>query len=122
MSSSSLLEPDSWEAKVSDYGSANFIQQISVDSEMPGNPAYAAPEARFPDDHTPGMDVYSYGVLLFEMSLQEQPGMSVAGRAEQAKMVHWVPLAQIIEECITHLPKGRPTIARVMEKLKPIPV
>ena len=120
-----LLKPsgaNSWEAKVSDYGSANSIQQISSYSVAPGNPAYAAPEARFPDDHTPKMDVYSFGVLLFEMSLQEQPEMSVAGRAEQAKMVQWVPLAQIIEECITHLPKNRPTIARVMDKLKPIPV
>ena len=40
-----LLKPsgaNSWEAKVSDYGSANFIQQISKTSDMPGNPAYAA--------------------------------------------------------------------------------
>ena len=67
------------------------------------------------------MDVYSFGVLLFEMSLQEQPELSVAGRAEQAKMVQWVPLAMIIKECIAHIPKDRPTLARVMQKLKPIP-
>ena len=48
--------------------------------------------------------------------------MSVHGRAEQAKMVQWDPLAQIIEECIAHLPKGRPTIAQVMKKLEPISV
>ena len=69
-----LLKPsgaNSWEAKVSDYGSANSIQQISSYSIAPGNPAYTAPEARFPDDHTPKMDVYSFGVLLFEMSLHE---------------------------------------------------
>ena len=120
-----LLKPsvaNSWEAKVSDYGSVNSIQQISHYSIAPGNPAYTAPEARFPDDQTAKMDVYSFGVLLFEMSLQEQPEMSVAGRAEQAKMVQWDTLAQIIEECIAHLPKDRLTIARVMEKLKPIPV
>ena len=113
---------NSWEAKVSDYGSANSIQQISSYSVAPGNPAYAAPEARFPDDHTPKMDVYSFGVLLFEMSLHEQPEMSVAGRAEQAKMVQWGSLANIIEECIAHLPKERPTIARVLEMLNSIPV
>ena len=56
------------------------------------------------------------------MSFQEQPEMSVAGRAQQAKTVQWDPLAQIIEECIAHLAKDRPTIAWVMEKLKPIPV
>ena len=68
------------------------------------------------------MDVYSFGVLLFEMNLQEQPEMSVAGRVEQAKMVQWDPLAQIIEECIAHLPRDRSTIAQVMDKLKPIPI
>ena len=68
------------------------------------------------------MDVYSFGVLLFEMNLQEQPDMSVAGRAEQAKMVQWDPLVQIVEDCIAHLPKDRPTIVQVMEKLKSIPV
>ena len=120
-----LLKPSrahGWEAKVSDYGSANSIQQISSYSVAPGNPAYAAPEARFPDDHTPKMDVYSFGVVLFEMGLQEQPEMSVAGRANQAKMVRWVPLAHIIKECIAHLPTDRPTIARVMDKLKLISV
>ena len=55
----------------------------------------------------------SIGVLLFEMSFQELPEMSVTGRAEQAKMVQWDPLAQIVEECITDISKDRPTIARM---------
>ena len=116
-----LLKPsvaNSWEAKVSDYGSANFIQQISIRSEMPGNPAYAAPEAQFPHNHTPKMDVYSFGVLLFEMSLQEQPETSVAGRAKQAKMVQWGSLAEIIEECMAHSCTNRPSIAVVIDKLR----
>ena len=103
-----------------DYGLANSIQQISTYSVAPHNRAYAAPEAKFPDEQTPKMDVYSFGVLLFEMSLQEQPEMSVAGRSKQAKMVQWDPSAQIIEECIAHLLKDRPSIAWVIEKLQPI--
>ena len=120
-----LLKPsadNNWEAKVSDYGSANFIQQISSSSVMPGNPAYAAPEAKFPSDHTAKMDVYSFGVLLFEMCLQKQPEMSIDGRARQAKQVQWDSLAKIIEECMANLPTDRPPLAHVMEQLRRIHV
>ena len=72
-----LLEPSSnntWKAKLGDYGSANFLQQISTTSD-PGNPFYSAPEARYPREHSPAMDVYSYGVLLTEMALCRQPDL-----------------------------------------------
>ena len=55
-SHNTLLEiGNSFKAKVSDYGAANLQQQAKT--EMPGNPAYVAPESRYPDDHTPAMDV-----------------------------------------------------------------
>ena len=120
-----LLKPsgaNSWEAKVSDYGSANFMQQISMTSEMPGNAAYAAPEAKFPDDHTPKMDVYSFGVLVFEMCLQRQPEMTTAGRARQARQVQWVSMARIIDDCIANLHANRPTLVLVMERLRQLQV
>ena len=62
-----LLEPSGsgqWKGKLSDYGSANLAQNISSASVGPGNPFYSAPEAQFPDNHSPAMDVYSFGVLL----------------------------------------------------------
>ena len=46
-----LMQPfgaGSWRAKVSDYGSANFVCQVTNASVYPGNPAYSAPEAKFP--------------------------------------------------------------------------
>ena len=54
---------------------------------MPGNAAYAAPESRYPDDHTPSMDVHSYSVLLIVMILHCPPYMTVAQREKQAKRV-----------------------------------
>ena len=50
-SSNVLLEPSAggfYKAKVSDYGSANLLQQISPTSVNPGSPAYSAPEAQVP--------------------------------------------------------------------------
>ena len=55
-----LLEPqgsDEIRAKLSDFGSANLQLRVSTASVVPGNPAYSAPEAKFPDDHSPSMDI-----------------------------------------------------------------
>ena len=44
-----LLDPapnNTWRAKVSDYGSVNLIRKLQT--AVPGNPTYAAPEAEFP--------------------------------------------------------------------------
>ena len=124
-SSNVLLKPcgaNGWEAKVSDYGSANSIQQLSSYSFGPRNPAYAAPEASRPNEHSPKMDVYSFGVLLVEMSLREHPAASVHGRTEQAKMVQSNYLAEIIQRCLADVPDCRPTIALVLDELEDIQV
>ena len=68
-----LLQPTSfmgigWRAKVSDYGSAN-LQNLIATTANPGNRVYSAPEAGNPREHSPAMDVFSYGVLLIEMSI-----------------------------------------------------
>ena len=76
------------------------------------------PEARYPDDHTPKMDVYSFGVLLFEMCLQQQPEMSTAGRARQAQQVQWDSMARIIHHCMANLHTNRPTLALVLDRLR----
>ena len=120
-SPSVLLNPsgaDSWEAKISDFGSAEFVHQISIDDVMPGSTAYAAPEAMFPKDHTPKMDVYSFGVLLFEMCLQQQPDFSTAKRTRQAKQVQWNSMARIIEDCMAILHTNRPTLVLIIEELR----
>ena len=72
--------PAGYEAKVADYGTAKLQQGTSTGTIMPGNAAYAAPEARDPDQHSPAMDVYSYSVLLMEMTINRPPGATVRER------------------------------------------
>ena len=65
-----LLNPlpsNQWLAKLSDFGSFNFMRESRTMNA--GNPVYAAPEAldSSKGDHSPAMDVYSFGVLMHEM-------------------------------------------------------
>ena len=109
--------PAGYEAKVADYGTAK-LQQGTGSTVMPGNPAYAAPEARDPDQHSPAMDVYSYSVLLMEMNLCSPPEMTTAEREVQAGSVSWSDMKSLIQRGLNANPRARPTMAQVIESLK----
>ena len=70
-----LLNPlpnNQWHPKLSDFGSANFMRVSHTLSA--GNPSYAAPEALKPEGpHTPAMDVFSFGVLMYKMCSRRFP-------------------------------------------------
>ena len=83
---------------MSDYGSANIMNLIST-TIVPGNPTYAAPEASSPFQHSPKMDVYSYGILLVEMCLRELPESKPECRQEQIQRIQWVSMVSLIRRC-----------------------
>ena len=121
-----LLEPSvneaGYKAKVADYGTAKLLQGTRTGTAMPGNPAYAAPEARDPDQHSPAMDVYSYSVLLMEMTLCTPPEMTSADRKQQShRVVLWSPMKSLIQSGLNNS-QDRPTMAQVMESLKKMKV
>ena len=110
--------PAGYEAKVADYGTAKLVQTDSTGTVMPGNVAYAAPEAPIPDQHSPAMDVYSYSVLLMEMTLYSPPEMTTAEREVQAGSVSWSDMKSLIQRGLNANPRARPTMAQVIESLK----
>ena len=110
--------PAGYEAKITDYGTAKLQQGTSAGTVMPGNPAYAAPEARDPNQHSPAMDVYSYSVLLMEMNLRCPPEMTTKERARQSGSVSWSDLKSLIQRGFKANPRHRPTMAQVIESLK----
>ena len=110
--------PAGYEAKVADYGTAKLQQGTSTGTVMPGNVAYAAREARDPEQHSPAMDVYSYSVLLMEMNLRCPPEMTTAERARQSGSVSWSDMKSLIQRGLHANPRDRPTMAQVVESLK----
>ena len=112
--------PTGYEAKVADYGTANL--QKATCTEMPGNAAYAAPEARDPDQHSPAMDVYSYSVLLMEITLHSPPEMTTVKRERQSHNISWSPMKSLIQRGLNTTRQDRPTMSQVIEALKGIKV
>ena len=110
--------PAGYEAKVADYGTAKLQQGNSTGTVMPGNAAYAAPEARDPDQHSPAMDVYSYSVLLMEMTLCAPPEMTTVERERQSHNVSWSPMKSLIQRGLNTTRQRRPTMSQVIEALK----
>ena len=114
--------PDGYEAKVADYGTAKLIQADSSGTVMPGNAAYAAPEARDPEQHTSAMDVYSYSVLLMEITLHSPPEMTMVEREQQSHNVSWSPMKSLIQRGLNTTHQHRPTMSQVIEALREIRV
>ena len=112
-----LLDPSASEAgyraKLGGYGTAK-LQEC--------NPAYAAPEAHDPDQQSPAMDVYSYSVLLIEMTINRPPGATVREREQQARGVTWSSMKSIVDKGIAANPTARPAISAILETLKRISV
>ena len=116
-----LLEPYGlgiWKAKLSDYGSANIVQSISANSVAPGNPFYSAPEAQFPDQHSPAMDVFSFGVLFMEMILCQPPASKTADKMTQSETIQCPAMKRLVQTCICRESQVRPVIAQVLIELE----
>ena len=110
-----LLEPlpnDTWRAKISDYGSANFMNSTSTVG--PGSPAYSAPEAVYPQQQSPKMDVFSFGVLLIEMCNGELPETNADMREAQIRCIQWQDMVSLVRQCIREKPTDRPSMQSIV--------
>ena len=111
-----LLQPVGvgWRAKVSDYGTVSL--QPLTSTCTPGNPVYSAPEAANPREHSPAMDVFSYGVLLIEMVVCQFP--DVGKRVAQIKAIKRPTLKNLIERCLIENYKQRPAMSDIINEIK----
>ena len=88
----------------------------ALQTENPGNPVYAAPEARVPSLQSTKMDVFSVGVLLIEMCTGQFP--SDDGRERLLLTIPDRGFSDLISRCIDHERDNRPSAQELLSELK----
>ena len=117
------MAKDQWKAKLSDFGSANWAKEASTMGE--GAIVYTAPEA-YPihpslrhtlPPQTTKIDVYSYGILLCEVTLREFPSTEHLNEMQEQLKTKHVLLHSLVHKCTQDDPVERPAMATVLEEL-----
>ena len=111
-----LLDPlpgNGLKAKVSDYGSVNFLRELRTVG--PGNPAYAAPEAGIPAKQSPKMDIFSFGVLLIEMLTDEFPAEDARQRLLDS--IDHAGYLDLIRRCLGEQKEDRPSANEIIAEI-----
>ena len=114
-----LLEPsagNNWKGKLSDYGSANLMDNISTSN--PGSPVYSAPEASTPSLHSAAMDIYSFGILLLEMATDQFPSTVAHEREGSIQDIQWSSVKELVIQCTSTDPSLRPPTDTVLTLLR----
>ena len=105
-----------WRCKLSDFGSARL--QPHAKTKGPGNAYYSSHEVGDPANHTPAMDVYSFGVLLTEITLGRPPAPDTVSRERQANGIDWVLMKDLVLQCHMKDRLKRPKILTVIDSLR----
>ncbi|KAH8265256.1 hypothetical protein KR038_002493, partial [Drosophila bunnanda] len=118
--------------KICDFGTATDLATYLTN--MKGTPAYMAPEVFRDEKYTDKCDIYSFGIMLWEMMSRQVPfshlensdnGYAVLGAAERGvrpplKAVRsdcWEGIRQLIVRCWDQDPARRPTSKQIEEYL-----
>jgi serine/threonine-protein kinase len=103
---SNILVTEQGKVKLLDFGTAKLTQPDgSLTATIMATPAYASPEQLRHEALTTAADVYSLGVILFELMLGERPSRD---RPETPKTLP-ADLSTMILKCLAELPAERYT-------------
>ncbi|XVF09488.1 hypothetical protein REPUB_Repub07fG0097400 [Reevesia pubescens] len=132
LKSPNLLVDKNWVVKVCDFGLSRMKHSTYLSSRSTaGTAEWMAPEVLRNEPSNEKCDVYSFGVILWELSTLQQPWggmnpMQVVGAVGFQHRRLDIPddmdpaIAEIIRKCWQTDPKLRPTFAEIMAALKPL--
>ena len=103
-----------WFTKLGDLGTAR-IQQCCT-TPGPGTIAYAAPEASNPTQHSPKMDVYSYGILVVETLTTKFPYVNKLDTLMSSIQQRFPQYHQLVTSC-RQSAAVRPTMHNIIIQL-----
>ncbi|CAN1159270.1 Probable serine/threonine-protein kinase SIS8 [Linum perenne] len=132
LKSPNLLVDKNWVVKVCDFGLSRMKHSTFLSSRSTaGTAEWMAPEVLRNEPSDEKCDVYSYGVILWELCTMQQPWggmnpMQVVGAVGFQHRRLEIPndmdstIADIIRSCWQTDPRMRPSFAEIMAALKPL--
>ncbi|XP_062174578.1 uncharacterized protein LOC133879798 isoform X3 [Alnus glutinosa] len=130
LKSSNLLVDRNWTVKVGDFGLSRLKHETYLATTTgKGTPQWMAPEVLRNEPSDEKSDVYSYGVILWELATEKIPwdnlnSMQVIGAVGFMNQQLEIPKdvdqqwASIIESCCNRDPACRPTFQELLQKLR----
>ncbi|XP_074291877.1 uncharacterized protein LOC141618692 isoform X2 [Silene latifolia] len=130
LKSSNLLVDKNWSVKVADFGLSRVKHDTYLTTKTgKGTPQWMAPEVLRNERSDEKSDLYSFGVILWELATQKIPwenlnAMQVIGAVGFMNQRLDIPQdidprwASLIESCWLSEPQSRPTFRELLEKLK----
>ncbi|GAM17794.1 hypothetical protein SAMD00019534_009690 [Acytostelium subglobosum LB1] len=115
-------------AKVGDFGLSRVISNINM-TAVAGTPKWEAPECLAGEQYTSAADVYSFGMMMYEMVTGEEPYPEIQTIVELVRTVYEkkqkpkIPsfvnhsMSSLIKDCLRSQ-KKRPTMAQIIQKLE----
>ena len=106
-----------WKAKLTDFCSARIAKKANVIIRR--SSVYTAPELckEVGIVHTPKLDVYSYGILLCEVTVNAFPTESKLPIMVQSAGERWPFIQTLITSTTVEHPENRPTMANIIGEL-----
>jgi hypothetical protein len=132
LKSANILLDESYTAKLADFGLSRLK---AVRSGMTGNCGtvqWMAPEVLCNEDYAEPADVFSFGIILWEMLTKECPyegmtpiqcALSVLNENKRPEIPEWCPQSfrALIKNCVERDPKARPTFPQILTALDALP-
>ncbi|XP_009608795.1 uncharacterized protein [Nicotiana tomentosiformis] len=130
LKSSNLLVDKNWTVKVGDFGLSRLKHETYLTTKSgKGTPQWMAPEVLRNEPSDEKADIYSFGVILWELATEKIPwdnlnSMQVIGAVGFMNQGLDIPKdvnpqwASIIESCWHSEPQLRPTFLELVDKLK----
>jgi hypothetical protein len=132
LKSANLLLDESYTAKVCDFGLSRLKAQERSMTGNCGTVQWMAPEILASQPYAEPADVYSFGIIMWELLTGECPfegmtaiqcALAVLNRDQRPPIPGWCPpaLASLIANCVRRNPSQRPIFAQICVALEAMP-